>query len=87
MTVQPPRTGHVVKIRTVDHLMRDKESNGVIRRNEHRTTIAPKDGKRVEELSERDLTAPCPNLVWVAASRMAGPELVSFTCYSSLIYS
>jgi putative transposase len=66
MTVHLQRIGHAVSIRTVDRLMRDEGLCGVIRGKNHRATIPAKDGKRANDLLDRDFTAPCPNSVWIA---------------------
>jgi putative transposase len=51
---------------TVDRCMRILGVQGVRRGKKVRTTIPAKDGRRANDLLDRDFTAPAPNRVWVA---------------------
>ena len=50
---------------SVDRAMRSLGLNGIRRARGIRTTIPAADGKRADDLLDRDFTAAAPNLVWV----------------------
>ena len=49
----------------VDRAMRSLGLEGVRRAKKLRTTVPDPDGKRADDLLNRDFTAPAPNRVWV----------------------
>ncbi|MBA0126739.1 IS3 family transposase [Haloechinothrix sp. YIM 98757] len=60
------RQGHGVAFCTVDRLMREAGSNGVVKGRKHRTMIPAKDGIRSGAKVNRNFTAAALNHVWVA---------------------
>lgn len=61
---------------TVDRLMADLGMKGVLRAKSHRTTVPGKDGKRAEDLVDRDFTAAIsrPTAPRVATASHAAPQ-------------
>lgn len=60
---------------SLDRAMRTLGLPGVRRAKVIRTTIPAKDGKRAQDLLNRDFTAPAPNEVWVKRVRPEDPRL------------
>jgi putative transposase len=50
---------------TVDRVMRAEGMNGLVRGRRTTTTIPSKNGKRADDLLNREFTAPRPNHTWV----------------------
>jgi putative transposase len=64
---------------SVDRGMRLLGLSGVLRAKGVRTTIQAKDGKRADDLLNRDFTAPAPNRVWVT-------DFTYVRCWAGWVY-
>jgi hypothetical protein len=66
MTAWLVRNGHPgISKHTVDRLMRQERMRGLVRGRRTRTTIAGKDGRRAQDLLNRQFRTTAPNRAWV----------------------
>lgn len=65
MTAMVQRSMLLASPGAVDRAMKSLGLQGIVRSKGIRTTIPAKDGKRADDLLDRDFNAPAPNCTWV----------------------